>query len=237
MMKKHFYFLLMAVLVCGLSVTSCKDDDKDNNGGTDTGIVEDGISEEDAQAWSWVSIMTDETTQETGWQNKSYDVTIGQQSDNDQSARLIIVSNLDDAKANFSTIAGCAPEELNATKTVSAGSYGSMTWNISEPSAPNIATVEVKSPLLKTTKLIYCTEEQSPDNASNITGNCYYRLGDVIEDPDGFYWVCVQPSFLGKKFNDSYWVNIFNAAESGRGEGEPTADLQLLQPSLGIVKH
>ena len=38
--------------------------------------------------------MTDETTQETGWQNKSYDVTIGQQSDNDQSARLIIVSNL-----------------------------------------------------------------------------------------------------------------------------------------------
>ena len=218
MMKKNFYFLLMAVLVCGLSVTSCKDDDKnDNNGGTDTGMVEDGISEEDAQAWSWVSIMTDETTQETGWQNKSYDVTIGQQSDNDQSARLIIVSNLDDAKANFSTIAGCAPEELNTTKTVSAGSYGSMTWNISEPSAPNIATVEVKSPLLKTTKLIYCTEEQSPDNASNITGNCYYRLGDVIEDPDGFYWVCVQPSFLGKKFNDSYWVNIFNAAESGRG--------------------
>jgi hypothetical protein len=218
MMKKNFYFLLMAALVCGLSVTSCKDDDKnDNNGGTDTGMVEDGISEEDAQAWSWVSIMTDETTQETGWQNKSYDVTIGQQSDNDQSARLIIVSNLDDAKANFSTIAGCAPEELNTTKTVSAGSYGSMTWNISEPSAPNIATVEVKSPLLKTTKLIYCTEEQSPDNASNITGNCYYRLGDVIEDPDGFYWVCVQPSFLGKKFNDSYWVNIFNAAESGRG--------------------
>ena len=63
-MKKNFYFLLMAALVCGLSlsVTSCKDDDKDNNGGTDTGMVEDGISEEDAQAWSWVSIMTDETT-------------------------------------------------------------------------------------------------------------------------------------------------------------------------------
>ena len=33
-MKKHFYFLLMAALVFGLSlsVTSCKDDDKDNNG-------------------------------------------------------------------------------------------------------------------------------------------------------------------------------------------------------------
>ena len=220
MMKKHFYFLLLAALVCGLSlsVTSCKDDDKnDSNGGDDSELVEGGLSEEDAQAWSWVSVMTDEAAQETGWQNKSYDVTIGLQSDNDPGARLIIVSNLDDAKANFSSIAGCAPEELNATKTVSAGNYGSMTWNISEPGAPNIATVEVKSPLFKMTKLIYCTEEQSPDNASNITGNCYYRLGDVIEDKDGFYWVCVQPSFLGKKFNDSYWVNIFNAAESGRG--------------------
>ena len=219
-MKKNFYFLLLAALVCCLSfsVTSCKDDDKnDNNGGTDTGLVEDGMSEEDAQAWSWVSVMTDEAAQETGWQNKSYDVTIGLQSDNDPGARLIIVSNLDDAKANFSSIAGCAPEELNATKTVSAGNYGSMTWNISEPGAPNIATVEVKSPLFKMTKLIYCTEEQSPDNASNITGNCWYRLGDVVEDADGFYWVCVQPSFLGKKNNDSYWVNIFNAAESGRG--------------------
>lgn len=219
-MKKNYFFLLMAAVVCclSLSVTSCKDDDKDNNGGTDTGLVEDGLSEEDAQAWSWISVLTDEAAQETGWQKKSYDVTIGLQSDNDPGARLIIVSNLDDAKANFSSIAGCAPEELNATKTVSAGNYGSMTWNISEPGAPNIATVDVKSPLFKMTKLIYCTEEQSPDNASNITGNCWYRLGDVVEDADGFYWVCVQPSFLGKKNNDSYWVNIFNAAASGKGE-------------------
>ena len=218
MMKKNFYFLLMAALVCclSLSVTSCKDDDK-NDGGTDSDLVEDGMSEEDAQAWSWVSVLTDETTQAAGWQNKSYDVTIGQKSDNDESARLIIVSDLEDAKASFASIGGCAPEELNATKTVSAGTYGSMTWNISEKGAPNIATVEVKSPLLKMTKLIYCTEEQSPDNAANITGNCYYRLGDVVEDKDGFYWVCVQPSFLGKKNNDSYWVNIFNATFYGKG--------------------
>ena len=36
-MKKHFYFLLMAALVCGLSlsVTSCKDDDKNDEGQLD----------------------------------------------------------------------------------------------------------------------------------------------------------------------------------------------------------
>ena len=218
-MKKNFYFLLLAALVCclSLSVTSCKSDDDNGNGG-DSELVEDGLSEEDALAWSWVSVMTDEAAQETGWQNKSYDVTIGLQSDNDPGARLIIVSDLDEARVNFASIAGCAPDDLNGSKTVSAGNYGSMTWNISEQGAPNIATVDVKSPLFKMTKLIYCTEEQAPDNASNITGNCWYRLGDVVEDEDGFYWVCVQPSFLGKKNNDSYWVNIFNAAESGRGE-------------------
>ena len=220
-MKKNFYFLLLAVLVCGLSlsVTSCKDDDKnDSNGGDDSELVEGGLSEEDAQAWSWISVLTDEATQESGWQKKSYDVTIGQPSSNYEGTRLIIVADLDDAKANFAAIAGCEPEELDGPKTISAGNYGSMTWEISEPGAPNIATVDVKSPLFKTTQLTYCTEEQAPDNASNITGNCYYRVGDVVEDKDGFYWVCVQPSFLGKKNNDSYWVNIFNAAESGRGE-------------------
>ena len=138
-MKKNFYFLLMAALVCGLSlsVTSCKDDDKDNNGGTDTGLVEDGLSEEDAQAWSWISVLTDEAAQETGWQNKSYDVTIGLQSDNDPGARLIIVSDLDEARVSFASIAGCAPDDLNGSKTVSAGNYGSMTWNISEQGAPS----------------------------------------------------------------------------------------------------
>ena len=218
MKKTNLHLWLIGALMCGLSlsVTSCKSDDDNGNGG-DNELVEDGLSEEDALAWSWVSVMTDETTQETGWQSKSFDVTIGLQSDNDPAARLIIVSDLDEAKASFASIAGCSPEELNGSKTISAGNYGSMTWNISEPGAPNIATVEVKSPLLKITKLIYCTEEQSPDNAANITGNCYYRLGDVVEDTDGFYWVCVRPSFLGKKNNDSYWVNIFNAAESGRG--------------------
>ena len=222
-MKKILNFWLLAAMVCGLSlsVTSCKDSDDDNNdgnGGTDTEVLAGEPSDEAVKAWSWVSVLTDETTQADDWQSKSYDVTIGEQSSNSDAARLIIVSDLDEAKASFASIAGCEPEELNDANTISAGDFGSMTWNISAEGAPNIATVEVNSKLLKITQLIYCTEEQVPDNASDITGNCYYRLGDVVEDVDGFYWVCVQPSFLGKKNKDSYWVNIFNAATSGKGK-------------------
>ena len=50
-MKKNFYFLLMAALVCGLSlsVTSCKDDDKDNNGGQSEEQQEQQALEEQEQ--------------------------------------------------------------------------------------------------------------------------------------------------------------------------------------------
>ena len=219
MIKKDF--LLIAALICGMSlgVSSCKDDDKNENGdGNNNEVRTDELSDEEVQAWSWVSVLTDEATPPTGWQNKSFEATVGVQSDNDATARLIFVADLDDAKANFASIAGCDPNELNGPKTISAGEYGSMTWNISDPGAPNIATVEVNSSLFKhLSRLVYCTEAQAPDNATDITGNCYYRVGDVVEDQEGYYWVCVQPSFLGKKNNDSYWVNIFNAAESGRG--------------------
>lgn len=220
MKKTMFRYSLMAALVCGLSMSfvACSDDDDDNNSSSE--VLADEPTDEAVKAWSWVSVLTDESTQPTDWQNKSYTATIGEQSSNNPTARLIYVSDLNDAKTSFASIAGCKPEELSGKKTVSAGSYGSMTWNISAKGAQNIATVDVNCPLLKSlSQIIYCTEDQASDNASAITGNCYYRLGDVVEDEDGFYWVCVQPSFLGKKNKDSYWVNVFNAdPETGKGE-------------------
>ena len=67
-MKKILNLLLMAAMVCGLSlaVTSCKDSDDDNNdgnGGGDTEVLAGEPSDEAVKAWSWVSVLTDETTQ------------------------------------------------------------------------------------------------------------------------------------------------------------------------------
>jgi hypothetical protein len=64
MMKKNFYFLLMAVLVCGLSlsVTSCKDDDKDNNGGGESGEdlgPQNEQNEASLKFWSVVDQLVD----------------------------------------------------------------------------------------------------------------------------------------------------------------------------------
>ena len=219
MKKIVLRFSLMTALVCGLSMSfvACSDDDDDNNSANE--VMAGELSDDAVKAWTWLSVLTDADEQVANWQNKTYTATIGEQSSNNPMARLIYVSDLNDAKANFANIAGCKPEELSGTKTVSAGEFGTMTWNVSAQGAQNIATVDVNSALMpQLQQIVFCTEDQAPDNAAAINGNCYYRLGDVIEDQDGFYWVCVQPSFLGKKNKDSYWVNVFNAnPNTGKG--------------------
>ena len=220
MTKQISKFSLMAALVCGLSMgfVSCSDDD-DNNGASE--VINPDQTDEAIKAWSWVSVLTDEETQQDGWQNKNYTVTIGEQSSNNNNARLVFVENLEAARDHFAALVGCEPSELTGTKTFSAGELGKMEWTPSAANAANLAVVKVESKLFKQfEQLIYCTPDQAGDNASDITGNCYYRLGDVIEDCYGYYWVCVRPSFKENKAKDSYWVNVFNDnPETGKGVG------------------
>ncbi len=227
MIKKLFNLSLMAALMCGLSLgfASCSDDDDNSNAGTDNSsgddqeIVDPNDTPEIHTAWAWISAITDAETQPEGWDQQTYEPTIGQPSLNNVNARVIFVRDIDDARMNFSSIAGCSPADLKTKKTVDAGQYGRMEWAPSDPGAPNIAVVDVDTKLIpKLSRIIYCTPDQADENASGVTGTAYYRLGDVVEDADGYYWVCVRPSFSQNKATDSYWVNIFNAAESGRGE-------------------
>jgi hypothetical protein len=213
MKKKIFNFALMGLLMGGLSLgfTACSDDDSNGNG-ADTEVMNPEQTDDALTAWLWVSALTDADEQVAGWQQQIYDITVGQKSD--ATTRVVYVTDLDEARTTFASWVGCDPKELNSEKTFSAGAYGSLTWRPSEANAQNLAVVDINSSLFRgTMKLTFCNEEQASDNAENITANCYYRLGDVVEDKEGHYWVCVQPSFLGKKNNDSYWVNVFNINE------------------------
>ena len=64
-----------------------------------------------------------------------------------------------------------------------------------------------------------------------IGGTRYGRFGDVIMDPEGYYWVCVRPSFAPingecKSKGDSHWINIFNASYEGDGRGLPETNIK-----------
>ena len=226
MIKKIFNLSLMAALLCGLSlsVTSCKDDDDSNAGGdnnsqqdADTEVVDATDTPEKHLAWTWISSLADVDNATENWESQTFEPIIGEESQNEAQARLLYVNDLEEARASFSAIAGCNPNDLKGEKTISAGDYGTMEWAPSPANASNLATVQVDCRLMpKLSKLIYCTAAQAPDNAA-FTGTAYYRLGDVVEDAEGYYWVCVRPSFSVGNLKDSYWVNIFNAAETGRG--------------------
>ena len=78
--------------------------------------------------------------------------------------------------------------------------------------ASNLATVDVNTKLIPhLSKIVYCTVDQVGDNfGSAYAGTAYYRFGDVVEDSEGYYWVCVKPAFGTGRApqQQGYWMNI-----------------------------
>jgi hypothetical protein len=217
-MKKKLNFWLMALLIGGLSmaVTSCKDDDKDKDsgGGDDDELVVGPTDTEEANdAYTWLNILTDLTELTDDWASKTYEPTIGMASQNQSTARIVIVSDLDMAKNHFAGLANIEFDKLSTTQTATIEGVGSLTWTPSAAGAENLAVVDVNTKLIPhLSRLIYCTIEQVGEN-SEFKGTAYYRFGDIVEDKQGYYWVCVRPPFgKGKGAQDGcWWINIINA--------------------------
>ncbi|MCR4918905.1 MAG: hypothetical protein K5928_03685, partial [Prevotella sp.] len=102
-MKRMMYFLLMALLTGGvsLSVTSCKDDDKDS-GGTAPGPTE---TEEAGNAYNWLINLTEMEEFTDDWASKTYEPSIGVESETQPTVRIVEVSDLELAKDYFSSLA------------------------------------------------------------------------------------------------------------------------------------
>ena len=220
MKKKYFSLLVMATLMLGLSMNfvACSDDDDDKN--EQRNADADPLDTDEARtAFRWLCTLTDAEALADNWASKTYEPTIGEPSTNDASTRLVIVNNVDEARQNFSAMADVEPSLLSEETTVSQPGVGKLVWTPAKQGAQNLAEVSVDTKLIPhLQKIIYCTHEQTGHNGvfgTNIAGTCYYRLGDVIQDAQGYYWVCVRPSFEPDK-GKSHWVNIFNAGEYGK---------------------
>ena len=214
-MKKQFNLLLMAALVCGLSfgLTSCKDDKDDGGKGDDPEeLIPATETEEAMAAYTWLINMTDAEEFGDDWASKTYEPTIGVESKNQANTRIVVVADLDQAKLNFASISGFSISELSISQSQTIEGVGTLTWTPSATGASNLATVDVSTKLIPhLTQIVYCTIDQVGDNGG-YKGTAYYRFGDVIEDADGYFWVCVKPAFgTGKGAQQtSYWINILN---------------------------
>ena len=217
MKMKRFTWLLMAALVVGLSmsVTSCKDDDDDKNSEQRNEDADPLDTDEAETAWRWLNALTSAEKLDANWATKTYEPTVGVASENNANTRIVVVNSLDEAKSKFASLSGVAVSELGGEKTVSQGGVGKLTWTPSKAGAQNLAEVKVDTKLIPhLQKIIYCTEDQVGENGGlfgdTVTGTAYYRLGDVVKDKEGFYWVCVRPSFDQGNKGKSHWINLFN---------------------------
>ena len=115
MMKKHFHFLLMAVLMCSLclSVTSCKsDDDSSNNGnGGEEQETYEGLSTlENDQLADLVAAWTDASRDDlngTEWLNNTYEPTVGLELDElNPGIRLVVANTVEEADSIAASMLG-----------------------------------------------------------------------------------------------------------------------------------
>ena len=215
-------YALCILMLSGLSmsISSCKDDDDDKNSSEQRNDDADPLDTDEAEtAWRWLSVLTSTEALTNDWSKKTYEPTVGVPSENNANTRIVVVTSLDEAKTKFASLAGVSADLLGGEYTAKQSGVGRLTWTPSKAGAQNLAEVAVDTKLIpKLQKIVYCTHDQVGDNA-NVTGTAFYRLGDVVEDKDGYYWVCVRPSFQQGDKGKSHWINIFNAGEYGKYNG------------------
>ena len=222
-MKKNFYFLLMAALVCGLSlsVTSCKDDDKDNNGGQSEEQQEQQALEEqdtDNARFALLAQLCDADDIDDNFLAGNFEPTIGvEETEGEPSVRIVSVNSMEAAAARFADLADAEIDENTSEYIWKDEKMGTMTYTKADDGkAWATVAVSIKQvPQLQ--KIIYRSVDQSDANVSgNFKGRAYYRFGDVVRrkvQEDKFrsydeYWVCVRPAFSLEGKGDSHWACV-----------------------------
>ena len=224
-MKSNYYFLLLAALVFGLSlsVTSCKDDDKNNNNDDEDVVFTDGPQDEDetaAKFWNVVGELVDNDDITADYKGKTFDPIIGVEDPDNPQVRIVYTNSPELAAERFAHLVDIDPQlvtEETPSYTWNDPDIGTMTYTKGDGNT-SWATVDVKiQQVPKLEKIIYRSIAQGDENASKeaVKGGkrAYYRFGDIIAatDQNGndvAYWICVRPAFNPEGKGDSHWISV-----------------------------
>lgn len=225
MKSNKLYWMLMAVLLCGLSVTvtSCKDDD-DESEKSEEQLEQDAqvMTEERDAFWGVVGQLTDAVALPENWKDVTFEPSYGVADEDNALQRIVVVIGTAEAARLFGNIIGdnSVVTEDTPEYTFSDNNVGTLRYLRSTDSR-SIASVDVnirQMPHLQ--KIVFKTPQQLGTNTlfnGSFDGSAYYRFGDVVKknnkDGKSEYWICVRPAFSYEGKGDSHWITLSGLPE------------------------
>ena len=213
----------MAAVVCGLSLsfTACSDDDVDDSvpdGSTIEGDPYQKTSDTASDLFRIVNQLADVDSLPNDWKTAEFEPTEGKVLDTSQPlVRSEAVMNMTEARDLFRALIGENFDESKSTVVWKNDDLGSLTYTELGQS-DCLATVDVRikqMPHLQ--QLRFVLVSALGDNAMKYTP--YYRIGDVVQDKDGAYWICVRAAGGPKNKDKTHWISMQVLQENSKVSG------------------
>ena len=219
-MKKYFQLVLMAAVVCGLSlgVVSCKDDDKNDNGSNMEQAESTGgdMTLAESQLVSLISsfggIEAQEQLAQSGWKSKTYEATVGYDLDPSRpNVRTIEVGTVEAADEQAALLLDALGIDTNNPSgfTFQNAEVGTVSYQHGGDDANTLATINISVPQLRNIVQLKMVR-QYPTNAGATAPR--YRFGDIIMK-DNRLWICTNPANASGQ--QAYFVTFWTEHSTG----------------------
>lgn len=210
MMKKCFNWMLMAALVCGLSLsfTACSDDDDDNNGAVDEreqSVVNGLVSNDETLLGSLLQAWVPDFTAADivpGILDKTFVADVGEVDEANATVRTMVMGTqnaADEYAANALGSLGINPQQPVDFSWTNAA-IGSVSYQRGSGNELGVINVSVKQlPGLTKIRLV-----KDPEN--NAPATPYYSKGDIVKySGDNKYYICLDDHVVN---TDATWISF-----------------------------
>ena len=242
MTRKLSNWILMAALVVGLgmNVTSCKDDNDDNNNDrTPEEIAQDPYEKESEAAdalYRLVSQLSVCDSLPNNWKTATFEPKAGKVLDASQPrVRTIAVHNAAEAVARYNSLTGKELPATTVTDTYKVEGMGTLQLNVG--GAGTIATIDVNVKQMPQLAQLRLVSAADMGENGHFKGEPYYRFGDVVMDEDGCYWICVRPAYSPDGKEDTHWMSFHLTRNNIKTYNKKGCWLQTYPVDLGVQKE
>lgn len=217
-MNFNWMAITMGILLSGLTLTACHDDNDEDDGKTEEQKQQEAEAKAQSDAdvfWGVVSQLTASGTWAEDYENATFEPSIGVQDETNSVVRIVYVNDLAHAAKRFANLVSVDDiDENTKTYTYTHPAVGTLTYSQSY-TGNELATVDVSIKQMPgLVRIVYRDPYQAGKNSwFKFDYRCYYRFGDVISrvrksDQQREYWICVRPAFGPEKKEDSHWVSL-----------------------------